>query len=310
MEVDRCAMWDESKDRVVVAVAPRGDHDAVLEYAAAEAVRRGTGIHLVLVMHPQWPGPDGLAEVRLEGGELVRVESEVLRACEERLGEWLHESVPVTTEVVHGAVAPSVVAASRRASVVLLQHHRMTRPNHLPTLSVTNGVASRARVPVVAVPDRWHESAARDAPVVAGLENGELSWQVATHALAAGRRTDSPVRLLRAWSYADDLALRDPVFRTTTTAEWERHLVAQLEDELSGLTGSYPDVSCSVRVAHGQPAYVLATASAQARLMVLGRHEPTLPFGSHLGPVTRTVLTYGRCPVMVVDAGPADTPAG
>lgn len=303
-------MWDESKGRVVVAVAPRGDHDAVLEYAAAEAARRRTGIHLVLVLHPQWPGPDGLAEVQLEGGELVRVESKVLGACEDRLAEWLHESVPVTTEVVHGAVAPSLVAASRRASVVLLQHHRMTRPNHLPTLSVTNGVASRARVPVVAVPDRWHESSDPEAPVVAGIENAELSYRVARDALDAGRRTGSSVLLLRAWSYADDLALRDPLFRIATKAEWERHLVEQLEGELGGLTASYPDVSCSIRVAHGQPAYVLTTASAQARLMVLGRHEPTLPFGSHLGPVTRTVLTYGRCPVMVVDAGLADAPTG
>jgi nucleotide-binding universal stress UspA family protein len=303
-------MWDESQDRVVVAVAPRGDHDAVLEYAAVDAVRRGTGIHLVLVAHPQWPGPDGLAEIRIEGDELVRIESGVLRDCEDRLADWLAEPVPVTTEVVHGAVAPSLVAASRRASVVLLQHHRMTRPNHLPTLSITNGVASRARVPVVAVPDRWHESAHREAPVLAGIENGELSWQIATRALDAGRRAGSEVWLLRAWSYADDLALRDPLFRTSTTAEWERHLVEQLEAELSGLTAAYPDVPCSVRVAHGQPAYVLSTASVQARLVVVGRHEPTLPFGSHLGPITRTVLTYGRCPVMVVDAGPADTSVG
>jgi hypothetical protein len=48
----------------------------------------------------------------------------------------------------------------------------------------------------------------------------------------------------------------------------------------------HPTVECTTDVVHGQPAYVLVEASRHARLVVAGRHRPTLPIGSHLGTVT------------------------
>jgi nucleotide-binding universal stress UspA family protein len=297
-------MREPEQKRVVVGVAPTRDHDAALEYAAAEAVRRGVGVHVVLVRHPHWPGPDGLVDVELVGDDLVNAHTALLMQCEERLEKWTDDAVPVTTEVSHGGVVASLVAAARGAELVVLQHHRMTRPHHLPTLSVTNGVATRLRVPLVAVPDDWHETPASDAPVVAAIENAALSGLVAQEALSCARRTASEVHLLRAWSYADDLSLDDPVFRTATTEEWEAHVRTGLESELADLTAAYPDVPSLVRVVHGQPAYILARLTALSRLLVIGRHGAALPHGSHLGPVTRAVLSHGRCPVMVVDAGP------
>ena len=295
-------MREPEKSRIVVGVAPTRDHDAALEYAAAEAERRGSGIRVVVVMHPHWPGPDGLGDVELVGDELVRTDLALLRQCEERLAPWLSGSLPVTTEVCHGAVVPSLVAASRDAELVVLQHHRMSLPHHLPTLSVTNGVASRVVAPVVAVPDGWHERTSAGPPVVAAIENAALSGQVAEQALTCARRTGSKVNLMRAWSYADDLALDDPLFRTATVEEWEGHLQAELEREFADLVAAYPDVPSQILVVHGQAAYVLARVTALSRLLVIGRHEPRRPHGSHLGPVTRAVLTHGRCPVMVVDA--------
>ena len=298
-------MRESEQTRVVVGVAPTRHHDAALEYAAAEAGRRGVGVHVVLVRHPHWPRPDSLVDLELVGDDLVNAETALHMQCEDRLEEWTGGAVPVTTEVAHGGVVPSLVAAAHGSELVVLQHHRMSRPHHLPTRSVTNRVAARVSVPVVAIPEDWHEAAPNDAPVVAAIENAALSGHVAELALAGGRRTASEVHLLRAWSYADDLALDDPVFRTATTEEWEAHLRTVLECELSGLMAGYPDVPSLVRVVHGQPAYVLARITALSRLLVIGRHERTLPHVSHLGPVTRAVLAHGRCPVMVVDAGPA-----
>jgi len=260
-------MREPEKSRIVVGVAPTRDHDAALEYAAAEAERRGSGIRVVVVMHPHWPGPDGLVDVELVGDELVRTDLALLRQCEERLAPWLSGSLPVTTEVCHGAVVPSRVVA-----------------------------------PVVAVPDGWHERTSAGPPVVAAIENAALSGQVAEQALTCARRTGSKVNLMRAWSYADDLALDDPLFRTATVEEWEGHLQAELEREFADLVAAYPDVPSQILVVHGQAAYVLARVTALSRLLVIGRHEPRRPHGSHLGPVTRAVLTHGRCPVMVVDA--------
>ena len=66
--------------RIIVGIEPSGRNLASLEYAAAEATRRGCGIHLVLVVHPRWPGPDGLIETKLVGQDLVRVDTDLLMA--------------------------------------------------------------------------------------------------------------------------------------------------------------------------------------------------------------------------------------
>jgi nucleotide-binding universal stress UspA family protein len=294
--------------KIVVGVGPSGRHQAALEYAAAEAVRRGCGIHLVLVIHPRWPGPEGMVELKLVGEELVRVDTEMLMECEQWLVDRSDGDIRVTTEVVHGAPAWALVAAARNAGLIVLQHHRMSRDHHLPTMSITNAVASHAAVPVVAVPDAWHEDDAGGLPVVAAVVDAELSRGVAAHALEAARRARGQLRLTRAWSYATDLEVDDPIFATSTAEEWEKRLTDRITDGFADLVAGQPAVECRTDVVHGQPTYVLVEASSHARLVVIGRHRPALPVGSHLGPVTRSVLTHARCPVMVVDTRPSADP--
>jgi nucleotide-binding universal stress UspA family protein len=294
-------MSTDRHGRIVVGLAPTGSHDAALEYALAESIRRGSEIHLVLVMHERWPGPDGLVEIKLLGGELVRVDMELLVECEKWLLDRADGDLRVTTEIAHGSVAPSLAAAARRADMVVLQHHRMARPFHVPTLSVTNGVASRCDVPVVAVPDHWHEGEAKAAPVVAAVVDGDASWNVAETAFEEAELGDTGIRLTRAWSYWDDLEAEEAALRSGLAPEWEGYLRERVDRDFEALAAEHPQVPCEIVVEHGQPAYVLVTLSAEARLVVIGRHHPTLPMGSHLGPVTRAVLTRSECPVMVVD---------
>ena len=294
-------MEEPQKSRILVGVAPRRGHDAALEYAAAEGARRGVDLHLVLVVHPHGPGPDGRVDGAPIGDEALDKDVRLLVRCEERVAAWTDGMVAVTTEVAHGGVVHSLAAAARDAELVVLQHHLTSWPRHLPTRSVSNGVAARVGVPVVTVPDGWREWTPHGQPVAAAIENAALSWPVAEQALEHARRTGSAVLLTRAWSYADDLALDDPIFRTATVEDWEHHLRTSLESELADLTAAYPDVPSTIDVVHGQAAYVLTQATARSRLLVVGRHAPSLPAGSHLGPVTRAVLTHGRCPVVVVD---------
>ena len=290
--------------RIIVGIEPSGRNLASLEYAAAEATRRGCGIHLVLVVHPRWPGPDGLIETKLVGQDLVRVDTDLLMACEQWLVDRSDGDLRVTTEVVHGVPAKALVEAARNAGLVVLQHHRMSRQHHLPTMSTTNAVASRSAAPVVAVPDDWHEDGAGALPVVAAIEEVGCADGVATQALAAAAAGAGPrqVRFTRAWSYVTDLEVEDPIFVTGGGEAWEARLTERITEGLAALVAGQPTVECRTDVVHGQAVDVLVEASRQARLIVIGRHRPTLPLGSHLGPVTRSVLTHARCPVMVVDA--------
>ena len=149
-------MQEPQQSRILVGVAPRRGHDAALEYAAAEGARRGIDLHLVLVVHPHGPGPDGPVDGAVNGDERRDTDIQLLQ-CEERVAAWTDGLVAVTTEVAHGGVVPSLVAASRDAELVVLQHHLTSWPRHLPTRSITNGVATRVGAPVVAVPDGWRE---------------------------------------------------------------------------------------------------------------------------------------------------------
>jgi nucleotide-binding universal stress UspA family protein len=59
-----------------------------------------------------------------------------------------------------------------------------------------------------------------------------------------------------------------------------------------------------VQVVHGRAAEALVEASADAELLVIGRHDPLVPIGSHVGPVARAVLREATCPVLLASPRP------
>jgi nucleotide-binding universal stress UspA family protein len=287
---------------IVVGVDPTREHDAALEFAVAQARRRGLRVHLVVVMHPGHPGPDQVLELKLVGDELLRVDHDLLVRCERRIAEW-DDDVVVTTEIAHGAVVPSLVAAAGDAEMLVLGHHRMSRPHHLPTLSVTHGIAARTSCPVYAVPDDWHELRDHPEPVLAAVEDAWSGRAVAAAAFAEARLAGSALRVVRAWCYPD-LDLDEESVLHGTGHDDAAALARATTEELAELVAAYRDVPCQVDAVHGQAAYTLSEASRHARLLVIGRHRPSLPWGSHLGPVTRSVVGPAHCPVVVVDTRP------
>lgn len=284
---------------ILVGIDPARGHDAALEYAVGRARRTGGRIHLVVVLHPGHLGPDQVLELKLVGDELRRVDEEILAQCKRQVAAW-DDTLTVTTEVAHGPVVSSLAASAKDADLLVLGHHRMTRPHHLPTLSITHGVAARTTCPVFAVPDDWHELRDHTEPVVAAVEDDESGHPVAAAAFAEARPCGAAVRVVRAWSYPDLDADEESVLHGTGREEGTALATGTTRD-LRDLVAAYRDVPCRIDAVHGQAAYSLVEASRQARLLVIGRHRPSVPWGSHLGPVTRTVLRHAQCPVMVVD---------
>ena len=292
-------MLDIKPHKVLVCVSPGEDYDASLDLAVAEARRRGCGIHLALAVRPVWFGPSEAAELRMVEGEWRKYATDFLIGCERRLKKSVGDSLSVSTEITHGAVVPALVEVSEHAALVVMQHHRMDRTRVIPTLSITNGVAARAHAPVVAVPDAWRESATSTAVVAVGVEDGVSSAHVARWAFEEAQRLGGSVRLVRAWFYS--AAFDADVFAGQAELVQSACLREEVQRQFAGLIEDFPDVPYRVVAAHGQPADVLVDQSRSARRLVVGRHEPVLPVGSHLGPVTRAVLNHAACPVVVVD---------
>ena len=113
-----------------------------------------------------------------------------------------------------------------------------------------------------------------DVPV---RSEGVLRW-----AVAAARSRGATLHALHAWKLAG--IYEDVVVARAQAEEWADRAAAD------------------VRAAMTQ----MVEASGGSDLLVIGRHDPLVPLGSHLGPVARGVLHDARCPVLLVDPhGPA-----
>jgi nucleotide-binding universal stress UspA family protein len=287
------AMPETQPTAVMVGVADEEDVSGALAFAVAEARRRGAGVHLVHVT-PRVPlGPVDQDEVDRTGRELLQRTARILRS--ERAGD-----LEVTSELVHGSVAPALVEAAAHAGLVVLQHQRMGRPGLVPTLSVTNPVAALCAVPVVAVPAGWR--ADRDDVITVGADDGDGAPAVVGAALAQARVRGCGVRVLNAWHYRDpydDLVFDEPAGEAHS--DERRRFLA---DRLAGVLTKYDDVPTDLVVVHERAADALVREGERASLLVVGRHRHTIPLGPHLGSVVRAVLRHASCPVMVVDPVP------
>jgi nucleotide-binding universal stress UspA family protein len=95
---------------------------------------------------------------------------------------------------------------------------------------------------------------------------------------ASGLRPDDPARI---------------------SAEADRQLAAAL----AAWQDKYPAVNVRRDVIHGHPGRVLASYSARADLVVLGRHDHPEGAGPGIGSIQHAVLDHAHGPVAVIPQG-------
>ena len=303
-------MWETQAMQVVLGVEAAAS-DAALRVAAAEARRRGCGIHLVHVVTPVYVGPPEIGELTEIALGMRRAGEAVLEEAKDRLLPLLGEgpeAIPLSTELCHGAVVPALVAASADASVLVLQHRGMGSDGHTRKISVTLGVAARSRVPVLAVPDPWRAEPSPETPVVTvGIKGPAASSLVVRAAVREADRMGARVRLVYAAPLADAGGSRVEEASAETAARLRR-LTRELEAGFVEACRERPRVPVEVEVAIRQPADALIDHARGSSLLVVGRHHSQVPMAPRLGHVVRAVLRWSTCPVLVVDPGPRIVP--
>lgn len=269
-------------DELLLGVS-REDCDAALAFVAADVWRYGGRVRVAHAVLP------------LEHTDLPAPPSAQVAAAhlEQRL-----PGVPVEATLLHGIASSALVGASGSARRVVVQRRRRAK-GRLRTLATTGNVAAHAAVPVVVVPPEWRPDAERETQVVVGVEDVLTAPQLLTTALEETAVRGGRLRIVHAWFYSDTydgVAFAGPALQQHED-EVRTHLTRELEPVLS----RHRDVPTELVVAHGRPADVLVEASRAAGLLVLGRHEASVPWGSHLGSVARAVLRHSECPVLVLD---------
>lgn len=290
-------------EKVLLPVATGEDFDGAARFAAVQARLRGRGVHVVTVLHPVYLGPPPVRELALVEGELRAAGSDVLDRASHLVRELLADlDLPVSTELLHGPLVPSLLALSQRACLVVLQRQHHAAISRIVTMSVTNGVAARSSVPVVVVPPHWRRPDP-EAPVVIGVEDPDDMDAIAPVVrlgLQLARLQRTTAELVHGWWYTD--AWDDLVFAGDAATRESADRRARLTTTLKPLSDEYDDVAIDLLVRHARPADLLAVAAERGSLVVVGRHHPSFPLGSHLGPITRAVMRESTCPVVITPA--------
>lgn len=287
---------------VLLPVPAGGLDDAALDAAAEEARTRGCGIELAHVVHVTIGVPASSDQVHQVDSSLGEVGRRVLTAAATGLRDRLGDDVPVTSELFFGPVVATLVERSAGAEVVVMPRRELSRLERLVTSSVSNGVAARAHVPVLSVPPGWRRSPTRPRIVTAAVDHPETSGAAEIGcALERAAATGAALHVLRAaWV---PQPYQGVVFQDQTREELLVEARRELEDATRHLVDAHPEVSVTWDVVWERPVDALVRASHRSELLVLGRRHPSLPVGSHLGPVARSVLRHSEGPVLVVETG-------
>lgn len=278
-------MWDMEPRKILVAV-DYVDCEAALEYAVAEAVRRGCGVHLVHVARPALGDACALDDLCMVEGELRIAGHLELDAAAARAQELIDAEAPdddrlsVSTELTHGSVVAALQSLSRHASLLVTQHHGMGSGGESASLSVAAGAASVAHCPVVALPDEWRAGMYAAGSVVVGVEDLDRDRLVLHAARDEARRRGERLKVVSA---------------TVTPADHPDLLDLELAD-----------VPTDVTVEEGPAAEALLRHASGGDLLVVGRHHRRHVIGAPLGRTARALLRHSTVPVLVVDPAVGD----
>jgi nucleotide-binding universal stress UspA family protein len=282
---------------IVVGVGPE-EVESALAFAAEEAIRARCGLHLVHAVHVSPPGPENAL---LTAVDVEKWGREVLDLAVKRAEDLVDGAVPVTHELHRGAPVHVLVEAGRSARMVVLEHRHLSRLSRIVNRTVAGGVAARLPVPVVAVPSGWTPT---DGPkvVVAGVDVPERSDEVLRTAVAEAHARGASLKVVHAWSW--------PAYDPDATSygdehrRWADRSRAEVRAALDRLGNESVAMEADVEVHPGRVIEAVLAASEGADLLVIGRHDPLVPVGSHIGPVARAVLREAACPVLLANPRP------
>lgn len=268
-------MGTMSPGPVVVGVDGSTASLAAVRWAAHDAELRGCPLHIVYAA-PRRPARN------LQGGGSWPDSEEVLARATVAAAR-MAPGTPVSCAAVPDLPGAALVAASGTAAVLVVGSRGSGGVPRMLLGSAGTYAAMHAECPVVVVPPRCDP--AGSGPVVVGIDGSEVANLAARFAFEEAALRRAGLGSIRA--VPPEGVSREAVRMqlATAVARW---------------VPAFPDVRFTGRVVTGHPAGVLASAAADAQLLVVGSRGYGAVRRLALGSVSLRLLHTAGCPVAVV----------
>jgi nucleotide-binding universal stress UspA family protein len=288
-----------SPNEIVVGVDGAAPSRTALRWAATEAARRNTGLHVVFAYHWQVPGAS------------IAVSAELEQAAEDIAGLVVQDAVAEARATAPGIAvrghailgdAAAVLLSAARPSALLVVGTR-GRHGFSATLlgSISQQVTLHANGPVAIIRDQ----ATNAGRVIVGYDGSAGSDEALRVAFEEANLRNCPLTVIQAFAPA---LPSWPVALPPVSYDHDRVRVAMqsdLQHTLSPWPAKYPDVEVTAGVVTGSPAKVLIDASKDADLVVIGSRGHGGFAGLLLGSVGLHLLHRAECPLLIARAQPS-----
>lgn len=288
-------MTTQQKTTLVLGVDGSQQTAVALGYAVCEAQRLGAGLRLVHVVPQVTPMTPMMPLVGVE--TFAETGRKILADARKSVSAADGPAVPVESVLRVGGRVHHLIVAGEGATQIIVGHHSRSLAGRIFAASTANGLATRAHVPVVSVPETWTTDRVTGR-VVVGVDDPHRSFEPLLRGFLAAAHRGARLTIVHGWrlqSPYDDL-----VVSRVESEEWLRSLEKHTEEALAPLKEDFPDVIVDIEVRHDFASPALIESSKDADLVVIGRHGHGAPFGFYLGSVARTLLRESHCPVEIV----------
>jgi nucleotide-binding universal stress UspA family protein len=287
---------------VVVGVDGSEESLMAVEWAALEAKRHAAPLRIVSApalvprMHAYNASPAAIANA-LRGIAARALDAAIARS------EQVAQGLPITTALLSGPPAMAVAASGSEASMLVVGARGAGGFAAMVLGSVSRYVATRAACPVVVVRE---ESMAVHREIAVGIRDPEDIHQTLAFAFEEAALRGADLIAVHTWfrfPSALHLSAAGEELRPIDPDRIPAEAASTLAAALSGWRDKYPGVQVRQDIIHGHPARVLASYSARADLVVLGRHGHPAGAGPGIGSIQHAVLDHAHGPVAVVPSG-------
>jgi nucleotide-binding universal stress UspA family protein len=287
-----------------IVAATDGSEESLraVDWAAREAVLRGTGLRIVSAagLLPRMASAEASEEASKDAShaqyqtvsDVILKDSDVaLTSAAERAAK-IAPDLLIDTDHLTGGPAEAVTEAGAGALMLVVGSRGVGAFTAMILGSVSRYAATHASSPVVVVRE---EIAAARRQVGIGIRDLHGNTGALTFAFEEAALRKASVVAVHAW-HTPEADISRAGLTSAGQAYLQDEATRRLEELLTEWRGKYPDVPVSQDVVSGHPGRILSGLSARADLVVLGRHP------AHHGPaaVIHAVLNHAHGPIVTV----------